>query len=158
MSTSPSLQKVRNQVREKVVAQNLAEQSNGSQKKLIDGIAIIPERKLLDDAQYLLNDLLPRILNSKGEASQEYKFFRGLVDSLTYCLKMRSMYETLLARFQREQFMGVIYREKAELYEAELLKYKTVEDLIQAEVMNDYRNAILQQAEVMLKELSTVKN
>ncbi len=149
-----SLEQIRNEVREKVMAENLANQSSGERKKLVDALAIVPQKKMLDDAQYLLNDLLPRIKSNKGETSHEHKFFRGLVDTIMWALFIQSRYENLLTKYQQVQFLSVMYRQKMDLAETELQKYMTTEDLIRADVLNDYRNTILSKGEEWIKSLT----
>lgn len=143
MSTKDLLQ----QLRQKVMAENIAKQSAADTNKLIDALEIVPQHKMLEDAQYLMNDLVPRIQRSKGEDSAEYKFFRGLIDTIMWSIFIMERYENLLQKFQHTELLSEIYKGRMDLAERELLKYTTIEDLTRSNAIKDFQEAIMKRSE-----------
>lgn len=150
-SRIPSLEEIKHEVQSRIISENLANSEDG--RKLYSGMAAVPENKMWHDAQYLINDLLPRIEKGKGADSAEYKFFRGLLETIVWCLNIRQWHDKLQLAYNHEKLLRGIYQEKAELYESELLKYKTVEELTRAEALEEFRKAVLTRSEDFMKEL-----
>lgn len=145
------------QLRQKVMAENLAKESAGETRKLVDALELVPQKKMLNDAQYLLNDLLPRIVQKHGDKSEEYKFFRGLVDTIMWSLFIMGRYENMLQKLQHIQLLAEIYKSRMELAERELLNYTTVEDLTLADTLKDIQASVLKRGEQWVNDLTEKK-
>lgn len=120
-------------------------------KDLQDALAVVPAAKMWNDVQYLYNTLLPALEKTNGKDSKEWVLFRGIVDSLLWAVYTMNKYEKLLLQYSNSRFLEQCYRDKMLLYESELLRYQTAEDLIKTDSYKDYADAIMKQAEAMLQ-------
>jgi hypothetical protein len=110
------------------IAGNLAE-SMGTTMQLIDGLKQMPISKMHEQIQYLQSHVLPQALQKLGESSETYQFYKALVDSLVWAIKLQSSFEHLSAKYSREKYFGTIMMQSRDALEAELLKYTTLDKL-----------------------------
>ena len=142
-----SLPKIQEKIRQKVMAENLL-----TAKELSNALAAVPAMRIWADIQHVYHNVLPAIEKKTGVDSEQYKIFRGIVDSLIWAMHILTKYEQQILKIGNLQFENQLLREKLSLTERELLNYTTVEQLIKTDTLQDYAKAILKQAENMLNE------
>lgn len=111
------------------IAQNLANQSNGSTDKLINGIKEMPIAKIYQQMQYLQTHVLPQALQKLGADSESYKFYQGLLHSLAWAIYVQEELNFLKLKYSRERVVGKIFKDMYEAMEKELQRYTTLEQL-----------------------------
>lgn len=157
MPKLPTLVEIQNNIREKVMAENLIKQGNGDNQQLFNAMAIVPEHNIWKTVTWIHENILPKVKLHRGENSEEYKNYVQIRDSLLWAIYILNKNERTLLQLQNSRFMEQLYREKMMLFEKELLKYATAEELINTETLSAYQNTILKQAVDMLNEKSNKK-
>lgn len=131
----------KNRLEMKVIARNLAEQSNGSTEKLTDAMKNVPVSKFLEQIQYLENVLLPKIEQNRGRESADYTFYAGLVDTLMWSITILDRYERLALRHEKLKVFGEYLQERVQEAERELSLYEAANDLLLSSTMRPYLEA-----------------
>lgn len=144
-------------IRQAVMADNLARQSNGEPDPLENAMRAVPETAMWELLQWLHEVLLPGIEKSKGTDNQNYKNFAKARDCVIWSMYILQKYERNLMQLQNERMLTEMYREKAELYQSELLKYESVEQLNTHETIQAYRDAVVNRAKKILGESKAAK-
>lgn len=135
-----------------VSADNLASYSPEEQRKLLEGIKMVPEEKMLQKAQYLFNILLPKIEKSSGRESENYKFYRELIDMLVWAIFLVDRYKNIESLWRKERMLRQFYQDHADYCEKELQKFQTAEDLFLTSGIDAYAKGILQKAEQFFEQ------
>lgn len=125
------------------ILRNLSQLSKEEQSKLYQGMKRVPIKKIFDQAQYLDNDLLPRIKEKHGVDSTHYKFYKEVLDTLLWCAFIFERYNFLQTKFLNNCQLLDFYKERCTKYEAELQKYTTMEDLLMSSSMDAYKEAVM---------------
>ena len=107
---------------------NIVRNSEASER-LAAGIADIPVKKIIEQALYIENELLPRMEKGKGKTHPDYKFFEGMVRSLLWCITMADRSDYMQRAIAKEKLLREYFQAHSEACERELLKYTTMEDL-----------------------------
>ena len=102
-------------------------------EKLKRAYADIPETKIISQAYYLKEQMLPRIAEKRGEDSEDYQFYFSLLKSLMYMLAVLGRDYRIRHQLSNEKLMREFYQNKCTFYESELMKYTTIENLITSE-------------------------
>jgi hypothetical protein len=89
----------------------------------------IPQKKYIEQAQYLREHMLPKIAQSRGEASSDYKFYYSVFESLMSAIKMADRDQSLRLMISSEKLLNEFLTKKILFLESELLKYTTLEQL-----------------------------
>jgi len=105
----------------------------------------VPQFKLINQAQYLVNDLLPRIEKSKGKQSAEYKLHAEIFESLMYSIKILDRFETMSRRLFDQKNLINFYKDQNYFYENELQRYTTIETLLMKETSISIINKTIKQ-------------
>lgn len=148
----PTLNQIRENVRTKIMRDNLVKQSNGDDKPLFNAMAIVPEVDMWNLVQWLHEYILPQIEKNKGIDSKDYKNFTGVRDAVIWSMYIISAYERQALQIGNDKMLLETYRQKAGQLEQELLKYRTAEQIIADDTIRDYREAVLQRAMSLLNE------
>lgn len=120
-------------------------------KKQAAGLAGIPVRKMMDEALYIDEELLPRVKKKGGEKSADYIFFSEVKDSLLYAILLADRHDFLWRSNTELKIRYQLALDHIALLESELQKYTTLEDLFYSDALNDYADSIKKRAEAMLK-------
>lgn len=109
---------------------NLVYESLDNQAKLVDGIKKVEVAKMIDQAQHLENNIIPKIIKNYGEKSTEFEFWKGVLDTVLWAMYLVDHSERLNKRLIRTQHMlGYFQNHNQELQE-ELNFFTTLERFI----------------------------
>jgi hypothetical protein len=111
-------------------------------KKATDGVRDVPVRKMMDAIQYIDKNLLPAVKKKSGDKSADYEFFVEVRDMLIWGIMICDRYDALEGRLVRKRIEAALYKEWMELYEKELTKYTTLEDLFLTGALDIYAQGI----------------
>jgi hypothetical protein len=111
-------------------------------KKATNGVRDVPVRKMMDAIQYIDKNLLPAVKKKSGDKSADYEFFTEVRDMLIWAILICDRYDALEGRWVRKRIEAALYKEWNELYEKELMKYTTLEDLFLTDALNVYAKGI----------------
>lgn len=95
--------------------------------------AAIPETKIINQAHYLKEYMLPKIAKSRGEQSEDYQFYFSLLQSLMYMLAVLGRDGRLRSQIANEKLLREFFQGKCIFYEGELQRYTSMEDLLGTE-------------------------
>jgi hypothetical protein len=116
------------------------------------GLSDIPVSRMIDNAMYIRDQLLPQIEKKKGgKEGSDYEFFTQVFRSLLYAVVLSDRYDFLNRELQHGKLIGVILKERVEYFERELLKYTTLEDLFHGDALDRYAQGVKNRAEDLLK-------
>ena len=93
----------------------------------------VPQSKFIEQAQYLKEQLLPKIAEKRGIDHADYKFYYAVFESLMYSLVIMDRDYSLRFRLSNEKMLREFYQAKVTTYENELLRFTTIEDLLASE-------------------------
>jgi hypothetical protein len=116
-------------------------------KRTTDGMNSVPVKKILDAVQYIDKNLLPAVKKKGGEKGADYEFFVGVRDMLIWSIIICDRYDALENKWVRKRIEAALYKEWMELYEKELTKYTTLEDLCLTDALNIYAQGIKNRVE-----------
>jgi hypothetical protein len=133
-----------------LLLKNMSRNSVEDSGKIARGVEDIPVRKMMEQAQYIENDLLPRLEKSRKKTDADYIFFRGIYKSLLWCIVMAERSEYLQRAIAKEKLLREFYQGRGEELERELLKYITVEDLYLSGALDSIAAGITKRATELL--------
>ena len=93
----------------------------------------VPQFKMIEQAQYLVSNLLPRIKEQKGDHAIEYLILAGIVETIIGSIQILNKFDSLNYRLCNEKMLNDFYRNKIVFYENELQNYTTIEQLLAKE-------------------------
>jgi hypothetical protein len=125
---------------------SLDDLTNGKREKLVRGMKEVPVSRMIDAVNYIDKNLLPAIKKKSGEKSADYEFFKEVIDHLLWAVVIVDRYEALEGRWVHQKLEIQLLREYTEMYEKELQKYTTVEDLLLSSTLDLYADRVKQQA------------
>lgn len=140
-----NLNKIRSEIQKKIIAENLARQSNGDTKTINNGLVVVPEGLLWKAIQQLHNEILPK-LKTRGEGNKEYLQFTEVRDALIWSAYIQQCYENLMMRYAKQKQLLDFFEGRAVEAEKQLLKYFTAAEILSADTMADFRRGIVAQA------------
>jgi hypothetical protein len=143
-----------NEAQATAISQNLVELTQEQQRDLVQGLKNVPISKMVQQIQYLQQQMLPQAEKKYGRDNENYKFYQGIVDTLIWSTFILDRYQTLETKYHNQNMMLKFYQQQCTFQEKELLKYTTIEDLILSDSLNDYSTAIGKR----LQDLINVKN
>jgi hypothetical protein len=118
-------------------------------KKTTEGMRDVPVRKMIDAIQYIDKNLLPAVKKKGGDKSADVEFFEGVRDMLIWAILITDRYDVLEGKLVRKKIEAALYKEWMELYEKELTKYTTLEDLLLSDALNIYAQGIKNRVEAL---------
>lgn len=147
------LDKIKQELAERRAMDMLLDPEGTKQKerKIVQGLRDVPVSMIVEQLQYLENELLPRVEKGKGTAADKI-FFKKLVESLFWSLIVIDRYEALLSRIDNLQLDVQLYKERMQLIERELQKYQTLEELLFTDGVNKYVENILARVQELKKK------
>jgi hypothetical protein len=89
----------------------------------------IPQKKYIEQAQYLREHMLPKIAQSRGESSSDFKFYYSVFESLMSAIRMADRDQSLRMMISSEKLLNEFLYKKILFLESELTKYTTLEQL-----------------------------
>jgi hypothetical protein len=137
------------QKRAELHLKNMVRNSEGSERLAV-GVADIPVNRIIEQALYLENELLPRMEKSRGKAHVDYKFFEGIIKSLLWCITMADRSDYMQRAIAKERLLREYYQAHSEACERELLKYTTIEDLFLCDALDRVGEGIKKRAAELL--------
>jgi len=140
-ATRQKFEETKNRLQMKAITRNLTALSEEDQRLLVEGLKNAPVSKMMSEAQYLENIMLPKIMTNRGADSKEYKFYSGVLDSLLWAILIVDRYERLQTLHCNSQLLAEFYKEQMTLSHRELAKYDAAEDLLLTDSMNRYMQA-----------------
>lgn len=134
------IQRMRESLAKSANLRNLALEDLETQKALVNGIKKVDQNKILDQAQQLEHKILPAILEkAKGDTENEnYKYWRGVLDSLNWALHVIDYSIRLEERCIRYRHTNQYYKTLAAKLEGELAQYSTMERFLTADLMKQF--------------------
>lgn len=150
----PSLEEIKTTLLLKAQLEDVAngETRGATTSKIADGINDIPVKKMIDQAQFLKENMLDRIKKKSGETSADYIFFKAVYDSLLWAIVVIDRYDALSGRYTRLKIFNQLTQENMAILDAELQKYITMEDFFLSDGLNIVARGIKARAEQLLKE------
>jgi hypothetical protein len=149
----PTLEEIKSTLLLKAQLDDLVNGETGTTmtKKIAAGVADIPVKKMIDQAQFIHENLLPRVKKKGGEQSADYQFFKSVYDSLLWGIVMADRYESLERRFGQLKVFNALTQENVALLEQELQKYITLEEFFLSDSLNQVARNIKSRVEGLLK-------
>ena len=121
-------------------------------KRLAKGLEDIPEKRMLDQLQYITAELLPAV-RKKGK-SVDIEFFEELSRSMAFAVILIERYDYLYGRFINSRIDVALLKDRLEMTERELQRYTTMEDLYLSDFLNRYADTV---AEKIKKDILRLK-
>lgn len=141
-----SLQSIRDTIRGNIMAENVAKQANGDDKKLHNALAMVPESEMWRLVTWLHEILLPKVALHRGADSDEYKNYVAIRDAVIWAMYISQQYEKVLVqRGQDRQLLGYYVKQNA-YFESELLKYTTAENIFSADAAAVFADTLVSKA------------
>ncbi len=116
---------LKSEIETRAIVDNLVMETR---KQLADGLVPVPVKKIMEQCQYLQNHVLPQALQKFGETSENYIFYKGIVDSLVWCLIMSERADFFRRQLGYEKSASEFFRAESIRYREELSKYHLIED------------------------------
>jgi hypothetical protein len=110
----------------------------------------MPVNKMINAVNYMDSNILPAIEKRGGKESADYKFFAQVCDLLLWAIVLHDRFKLLERKWTDQKIDLIILRERMTLYEQELNKYATVEDLWLTEGLDHIAKGIKARAEAIL--------
>lgn len=133
---------------QKAIIENLV---NEQTQKLVDGFVQVPIDKMIQQILYLQEQALPKALEKYGAENENYKFYKGLVDTLmwaTYVVERAAWWKN---EWQQQRLALEFFRNEAIRYRNELQKYQFTEDtLLLQEDFNQAQQRVAKRMEDIL--------
>lgn len=127
------------------------EEERARDKKTASGLDGIPVKKMMDQALYLKNELLPGIEKKRGKTHPDYEFFEGVMESLVYAVVLADRYETLERRNINLRIWKQLQQDNLEVMERELNKFQALEDLFLTDSLDRYADGVKARIADLLK-------
>jgi hypothetical protein len=103
----------------------------------------MPGGKIRSQIQYIEKNLLPEVERKRGgKAGPDYKFFESLVASLKWSLVCYDRLDYLLRKDSLLRLEKQILLDRLDLYERELQKYTTMEEIHLREAFEMYDKTV----------------
>ena len=117
---------------------NLALEDLETQKALVNGMKKMKPHEVIDQAQQLENSILPKILAKHGAESAEYKFWKGVLDSMNWLLHITDYSIRLEERIVRLKHNLDYYQRLTMKLERELDHYTTLDRVMTNDLIHSY--------------------
>lgn len=102
----------------------------------------MPGVKIRDQILYIEKNLLPAVAKRGGKDSPDYKLFEAVIDSLKWSLVLYDRMDALMRKDALVHLEKTILEERVLLYEKELLKYTTMEDLYLTDALDHIERGV----------------
>lgn len=112
------------------------------QQRLSEAFHEVPETRIIEQAHYLKEHMLPRIAQNRGQDSEDYRFYYSLVESLMYMLKVLGRDYQLRHELSNQKLLNEFIQRRCVFLEGELQRYTTIEDLLYKQTSQGIVNII----------------
>jgi hypothetical protein len=129
-----------------------AEKTNDRDYKVVKGMADIPVGKMLNQAQFIQENLLPRLKKKGGDTTPDYLFFVDVYKSLLWSILVVDRLDIVKGELSKYKTYNVLFREHIQLLEAELQKYTTMEDIYLTDALDRYAQGVKSRVEALLRK------
>ena len=109
---------------------NLIYESLDNQAKLVDGLKKVEVGAMIDQAQQLEKQIIPAIIEKHGENSSQFKFWKGVLDTIIWAMYLVEHSDSLNRQLIRTQHMLGYYQNYNRELQQELTYYNTLERFI----------------------------
>jgi hypothetical protein len=116
-------------------------------KKVMDKL---PAQQMVNAIQYLERQILPSVKKRSGESSPDYKFFSEVIELLEWSALIYDRCGTLRTMHASIKIENALLLERLKLYENELNKYTTIEDIYITDSLGHIEKGILARLESKL--------
>ena len=120
-------------------------------KHIAKNLRDIPVRKMMDNVLYIRNNLLPAIKKKSGDKSADYIVFSEIMDSILFAIILADRFGSLERINTWSKIRYQLLEQNVVLYEQELQKYTTLEEIFLTDGMNKYAEGVKRRAEALLK-------
>ena len=96
----------------------------------------VPQVKLIEQAQYLKEVILPKAIKA-GIESDQYKFYYGVFESIMHSITILDRDFSLRMRLSNEILMNEFLNKRVLFLQNELTRYTTMEELASKELATD---------------------
>lgn len=151
MSIKDDISKLRRELLMKEALKEKTEEERARDKKTAAALNGIPVKKMMDQALYLRNELLPGIEKKRGKEHPDYEFFNGVMESLVYAIILADRYDTLERRNINLRIWKQLQQDNLELLEREVSKYQALEDLFLTDSLDRYAEGVKEHIKDLLK-------
>jgi hypothetical protein len=111
----------------------------------------LPANRMISAINYIDANLLPAIKKKSGDQSPDYLFFKDVIEMLMQSMVMYDRMRMLRDMYANAKIDAEILRERVLMYEGELNKYTTLEDIYLNQGLEYYEKGIRQRMEAELR-------
>lgn len=134
----------------RILSQNVVDKSTG---ELMEGVQIIPPGRLIELAQYIAENLLPRIEKRLGRDHQEYENMLLAVNAILYCLTLLDKWEASERKYRQQiVYSRAMQKINADL-ESELSKYEAIEQVVANGTVDMYQQVFRKKGLDLIQDL-----
>lgn len=153
MSTMQDIERIKKGLLDAVFMDDLLKspEERESIKKTAQGMEDLGVKQMIDQAQFIKENLLPRVKKKQGEDSADYIFFKSVFDSLLRAVLLSDRFDTVQGQLLRAKIYNILSRDHIQLLEAELQKYTTLEDIFLSDSLNRYAKSVKTRVDALLK-------
>lgn len=109
---------------------NLVYEELDNQAKHVDGLKKVEVATMVDQAQQLESQIIPAIIKKHGENSAEFRFWKGVLDTVIWAMYLVDHSDSLRRQLIRTQHMLGYYQNFGREMQEELNYYTTLERFI----------------------------
>jgi hypothetical protein len=146
-----SIEKYKADLKARLTLQELTAEEKTRNAKLGRGIADIPVARMIDQVNYINEQLLPAIKKKSGEKNADYEFFKSVSDSLLFAIILCDRHDGMEKRYVQLRLFTQFLQDRIPLLEQELEKYTTLEDILCTDALNAYADGVKSRVEGLLK-------
>src|ERR1700749_652463 len=112
-------------------------------KEMMTLLDKMPGGKIRNQILYIEKNLLPEVERKRGgKSGPDYKFFESMIMSLKWALILYDRLDMLYRADSLLRLEKQLLSDRLQLYERELLKYTTLEDLYMRESLEGYDKGV----------------
>lgn len=113
------------------------ESNDSALKRAFDSI---PQVRFIEQAQFLKNSMLPKIVANRGIDSSDYKFYYGVFESLMAAIRIADKEQSFKIMISNEKLLNEFLQKRIRFYESELQRYTSLEELSAKELATELCN------------------
>lgn len=118
---------IKNDIEKKAIVDNLIHEHS---QQLTNGLVEVPMKKIMEQILYLQNQMLPQALSKYGADNDNYKFYKGVVDSLIWTIVTYERATHWKKEFNFQRSATEFYRDESIRLRETLQKYHFAEDAL----------------------------
>jgi len=118
---------IKNDIEKQAIVDNLVHEHS---QQLVNGLVQVPVKKIMEQILYLQNQMLPQALSKYGADNDNYKFYKGVVDSLIWTIVTYERSIHWQKEWNHQRSATELFRADAIRMREQLQKYHFAEDAI----------------------------